>query len=128
MKCRNIIKNSSGSYDIVWFGKVSNSPAEKIDNYVTNQEAVAKSLTQRLSVIKTELWYDINHGLPLFDKIRNKAIFDAAIINIINGHDAVKSIISYTSKVDQITHQYEYTCVIDTIYNKSITLSSYYQI
>lgn len=100
--------------------------SKKAENYVENEEAVAKSLVQRLAVIKNELWYNINYGLPLLDKIRNKAIIDAAIINIINQHEGVRNIIDYTSNVDQNSHTYYFTSNINTIYNKNISISSEY--
>ena len=131
MKCRNIIKQQDGSYNIVWFGSSGKNtetggklPAE---NYIENNaEMVSKSLTARLGIIQGELWYSINYGLPLFNKIRNKAINDAAIVNIINAHPAVRSIINYKSSVDQKSHVYSFYADIDTVYNETINISSEY--
>lgn len=120
MKCRNIIKNDN-KYDIVWFGsrgKDQNGNAIKADNYVEDNEAVTASLIQQLSVIKTELWYDINYGIPLLDKISNKAIFDSTILNIINNHQGVKEIVEYKSSLEK--NQYIFEVKIISIYNKEI--------
>lgn len=126
MKCRNIIRNDDGTYNIVWFKRYGEN--QVAENYVERQEAVAKSLVQRLAVIKSELWYNINYGLPLFDKIRNKAIIDAAIINIITGHEGVRDIINYTSSVDQKSHTYSFKADISTVYDENISVSSEYLI
>ena len=131
MKCRNIVKQQDGSYNIVWFGSAGKDPetGNKIsaENYVADgSEMVSKSLTARLAVIQGELWYNINYGLPLFSKIRNKAINDAAIVNIINAHPAVKSIINYKSSVDQKSHTYSFYVDINTVYNETINISSEY--
>ena len=131
MKCRNLVRNSDGTYNIVWFGsygKDENNKKLSAENYVSQSEAVQMSLIQRLAVIKNELWYNINYGLPLFDKIRNKAIMDAAIIKIINEHEAVRTLINYTSSVDQATHIYYFSALINTVYNENISLSSEYSL
>lgn len=109
--------------------KLSGISARKdAKNYVTEQEGVAKSLIQRFAVIKNELWYDINYGLPLFDKVRNKAIFDSVIIDIINSHEEVINIVEYTSDVTQSEHTYYFKAIINTIYNENIIISSEYPI
>lgn len=97
----------------------------KRDTYVQDSsEMVSKSLTQRLSAIRGELWYDINYGLPLFDKIRDKAILDMEIMEIINNHPAVVSIEEYKSEVDK--REYSFKAKIISIYNKSFEISSNY--
>ena len=126
MRCRNIVLNADGTYDIVWFGKTRDSE-KTYDNYVEKQEGVAKSLIQRLGVIQGELWYNISYGLPLLSKIRDKAIMDSAIVNIINDHPEVVSIRKYESKVDQKTHTYYFTAEMMTIYGEGISISSDYQ-
>ena len=40
----------------------------KHENYGKEKEAIIDSLTQRLSVIKGELWYNVSAGLPLLEK------------------------------------------------------------
>jgi len=105
------------------------------DNYIIdNQEMVGKSLTQRLAVIKGELYYNLNYGLPLLDKIRDKAIIDIEIINIINKHPAVVKINSFSSSVikenknTKENNVYQFTVDVLTVYNKSVTISSNYSI
>lgn len=126
MKCRRI--NSENGM-IVWFGvkeppkKQENSevtvfqnPEDKHDNYATGSEGVANSLKQRLSVLKKELWYDYENGMPLVDKVRNKAIIDAYIVQTILKHPDVIDIDGFESRQDGSF----YTCyfVVNTIYGQ----------
>lgn len=100
--------------------------AKKVDgNYAGKQEGVAYSLTQRLSVLKHELWYLINYGLPLLDKIRNGQILDSVIINIIMSHPDVVNIVSFNSVIRN-NHEYYFNATIATIYNENIVLSNTY--
>jgi len=92
------------------------------ENYAVQQENVACSLIQRLSVIKGELWYLINYGLPILDKVRNRQIMDSVIINIILNHPEVKNIIYFTSEIKD--HVYIYSSRISTIYNQDIEINS----
>lgn len=92
------------------------------DNYAYQQEGVAYGLIQRMSIIKGELWYQINHGLPLLDKVRNKQIFDSVLINIILNHPDVKNIEYFNSYIDK--HTYKYSCRVLTIYNASIDIEN----
>ena len=103
------------------------------DNYISNNnEMVSKSLIQRLGIIKGELYYNLNYGLPLLEKIRDKALFDMKIINIINNHPAVLQIKNYESKLiknnvlAKENNVYSFTAIIITIYNKELILSSNY--
>lgn len=91
-------------------------------SYAMKQEAVESSLLQRLSVIKSELWYHINYGLPLLDKINNKGIYDSVIIDIILSNPDVKNITNFNSKVDN--HKYYFSAKIVTIFNEDIELSN----
>ena len=86
---------------------------DKHDNYADKQQAVADSLTQRLSVIKSELWYNVYYGLPLLDKLQTKFPLDAFVTKTVQEHPDVVSIKSFTSKV--VDHHY--TCVM-TIQSK----------
>lgn len=88
---------------------------EKDENYDEKQWAVKSSLIQRLSIFKKELWYRFNYGLPLFEKIRNKGIFDAIIIDIIMSHPDVTNIISYNSVING--HNYAFTFSVMTVYS-----------
>lgn len=89
---------------------------DKHANYSYKKEAVKDSLTQRLSVIKNELWYDYQYGLPLTDKVRNKAIMDAYVIKIILAHPDVLDIEGFES----IQEKNNYSCyfIVNTIYGQ----------
>lgn len=93
-------------------------------SYATEQEGVATSLEQRLSVIKGELWYQINFGLPLLDKYKSKSIFDTTILDIITSHRGVKQVISFESSVKE--HVYYFNCKILSIFNAEFELSNNY--
>ena len=126
MKCRRINPDNGM---IVWFGVkdvIRNEAGEnqaifqdktnKHANYATGSEGVANSLRQRLSVLKHELWYDYNRGMPLPDKARSKAIVDAYIIQTILEHPDVIDIEGFESEQERNN----YTCyfVVNTIYGQ----------
>ena len=126
MKCRRINPDNGM---IVWFGVkdvIRNEAGEnqaifqdetnKHANYATGSEGVANSLKQRLSVLKHELWYDYNRGMPLPDKARSKAIIDAYIIQTILEHPDVIDIEGFESEQERNN----YTCyfVVNTIYGQ----------
>lgn len=93
MRCRKIVDGN-----VVWFNKVNK--ATKLDSSFSEaQQSVVDSLTQRLSVIKTELWYDISYGLPLFDKVKNKIAMDGAVASIVTSHPDVISMSSFESAI-----------------------------
>ena len=95
-------------------------------SYAEYQEGVASSLIQRLSIIKGELWYQINYGLPLFDKVKSKGIYDSTIIGIISNHPDVTDIETFNSYV--VKNVYYFDAKINTIYNESLELSSNYNL
>ena len=117
MKCRRIVNGN-----VVWFGsigKTSDGKAIFVDNkqnYSKEQQAIVDCLTQKLSVIQNELWYNINYGIPLFNKYKNKAFIDAYITSEIFKQQGVKSIISFDSTLSK----YNYSCkfIVDTIYGQ----------
>ena len=126
MKCRRINPDNGM---IVWFGVkdvIRNEAGEnqaifqdetnKHANYATGSGGVANSLRQRLSVLKHELWYDYNRGMPLPDKARSKAIIDAYIIQTILEHPDVIDIEGFESEQERNN----YTCyfVVNTIYGQ----------
>lgn len=61
--------------------------------------AVCQSLTQRLSLIKGELYHFMNAGFPLLDKVTSKQVLDAHVINVVSHHSEVMSIDKIESKV-----------------------------
>lgn len=126
MKCRRINPDNGM---IVWFGvkdviqnetgineAVFQDENNKHANYATGSEGVANSLRQRLSVLKHELWYDYNRGMPLPDKARSKAIIDAYVIRTILEHPDVIDIEGFESEQERNN----YTCyfVVNTIYGQ----------
>ena len=119
MRCRNSIDKN-----IVWFksyGIEEDGKAKKVDeNFVENEKAVAQSLKQKLSVIQGELWYHINYGLPLYNKVKSKGVLDAVILGILEDHPSVKKIIDFKSSI--VNHKYTFTFTVNTIYNKEIIL------
>ena len=119
MRCRNSIDKN-----IVWFksyGIEEDGKAKKVDeNFVENEKAVAQSLKQKLSVIQGELWYHINYGLPLYNKVKSKGVLDAVILGILEDHPSVKKIINFKSSI--VNHKYTFTFTVNTIYNKEIIL------
>ena len=62
-------------------------------------DAVCQSLTQRLSLIKGELYHFMNAGFPLLEKNATKQVLDAHIINVVSHHREVQSIDKIESKV-----------------------------
>lgn len=119
MRCRQI-KNG----EVVWFnslGKDANNNAIKDTNFVDNQLAVSCSLIQRLSVLKNELWYKVNYGLPLFDKVKSKVFMDSNVTQIIMQHPDVVKIISFSSKIENKT--YVYTAFIESKFG-NLTINS----
>jgi hypothetical protein len=98
----------------------------KADNYESGTDGVIDSLIQRLSVIRGELWYQINYGIPLMGKYKSKGIFDSSISEIISGNPGVRNIISYKSSVDKTV--YSFTCRILTIYGDALDISDTYTI
>ena len=124
MKCRRI-KKQTNENTIVWFGSYGlngdgtakfYNPSDKHDNFADEQEGVRDSLTQRLSVIKNELWYNINYGLPLLEKIKYKAEIDTTVASIILTHENVLEITSFESSV--IQHHYSAKFVVMTTFGE----------
>lgn len=116
MKCRTI-KNGN----VIWFGSYGKNPdgTAKFDNdkkesYSDKQQGLVSRLTQKLSVIKTELWYRMSYGLPLYDKLNSKVYLDAVVVSIISNEDDVVSIESFKSTVDN--HKYHCDAKINSIY------------
>ena len=104
-------------------GVVSLAAAKTLlDNYAVDTDGVAASLTQRLSVIKGELWYQANFGLPLLEKQRGTTILDFVISDIITSHPGVASLDSFTSKI--VGHTYYYNCSITSVFGDNLTITN----
>lgn len=120
MRCRTI-KRANDRIHIVWFGshgKNADGTAkfynDNHDNFSTDAKAVADSLTQKLSVIRQELWFAVNHGLPLLEKTSSKIEMDSAVVEIVLGHEDVQEILEFESEIFQ--HHYSATLQVQTIY------------
>ena len=99
---------------------ITNKPVAS--NYAESSQAVADSLTQRLSVIKGELWYQVNYGLPLTEKQRGTNVLDLVIGDIISSHPGVASLDSYKSKL--VGHTYYYDCQITSVFGETLTVTN----
>lgn len=125
MKCRRINPDNGM---IVWFGvkdvkvqddkniAIFQNSSNKHDNYAKETEGVINSLRERLSVIKHELWYDYENGIPLTDKVRSKAIIDAYITQKILEHPDVIDIEGFES--EQTKSNYSCYIIVNTIYGQ----------
>lgn len=122
MKCRRL-KSDNNRNNVVFFGSYGLNadgtakffnPQDKHDNYGTKTIAIADSLVQRLSIIRSELWYAVNYGLPLLANINSKAIMDASVVEIIMQHPDVQDIISFVSDFSQ--HHYTADMIIQSVY------------
>lgn len=127
MKCRRIVKGEDGKMNIVWFGsygKTGDGKAifyggAKHDNYAQDAEAIKCSIMEKMSVLKGEIWAYPRFGLPLVDKVKNKGIIDAYIINIINGTEGVREIKGFVSEIDK--NGYSCYSVVETVYGDVVT-------
>lgn len=128
MKCRRLTENKG----IVWFGRDCKNvheddadlrlPIVEGGNYAEDKDAVEHSLTQRLSVLKGELWYQINYGIPLLEKQKGTRVLDVVICDIITSHPAVSSLTSYSSKI--VDGVYTFDCSIKTIYGNPLNIAN----
>ena len=78
----------------------------KTENFATKQRSIASSLTQKLSVLRSELWYSINYGIPLLEKQKSKLTIDSFISSVVLEHDDVVKILSFSSSVTN----HKYSC------------------
>lgn len=112
MRIRRLVDEKNGASRnrrVVWFGsygkntdgsaKFVNSK-NKHDNFATATEMVKDSLLQKLSVIRHELWYDYQYGMPLVDNNTKHVQIDTFVMQTITQHPDVLSIVSFTSKIE----------------------------
>ena len=83
-----------------------------------NINNVKDSLISKLSILKGELWYKSNYGLPLTEKTKIKSIIDVAVLDIINDQQEIKSVISFDSIVNN--HNYILNFSLATIYSDEL--------
>ena len=126
MRCRRI-KKIDGRNEVVWFGSYGKNgdnalffnENDKHDNFSDQQQGVSDSLTQRLSVLREELWYDIDYGLPLFDKVRKPAMDSFSCSTVLN-HPDVISIDEFSSQV--INNKYSCSMTVVSVFG-NVTLN-----
>lgn len=112
MRVRRIAR-VDGKNIIVWFGSYGTNangsakffnPSNIHDNFSENQDYTADLLTQKLSNIKNELWWNVTFGLPLIDKLTSRVEIDAEIGQIILAEESVIDILNFESSF--IGHTY----------------------
>ena len=118
-KIQNFIDSQGNNHrNVIWFGSSGKLPDVQIinvgDSFDDNQNAVRDSLIQKLSVLKNELWFNYQFGMPIEQKERSKLAIDSYIITAVEGQEGYRSIKSFVSKVENKN----YTCdmTIETIY------------
>jgi hypothetical protein len=123
-----VYKNADGTvagyFSRVQSAEITDDQPNK--NYDSGTDAVIDSLIQRLSVIKGELWYQVNYGLPLTEKYKSKGVFDSVISNIISSDPGVRNLLSFSSSVDKSI--YNFTCSVLSIYGDTFTVGNSYSI
>lgn len=85
--------------------------------YAKDAEAVRQYLLQHLAVMKHELWYNYEYGLPILQTGVTKAMIDAEVAMIISECPHVEHIEEFESHIDD-NHQYHLTFSIMTSYGK----------
>lgn len=93
------------------------SDKENACAYAIGAEAVRQYLLQHLQVIKNELWYNYEYGLPLFQKGLTKAMIDAEVALIISECADVEAIETFKSSIDE-KHDYHLSFSVLTKYGK----------
>ena len=113
--------------NIVWFGSTGKNLDgtaqfydDKKNSFSNQQQAVVDSLTQRLSVIKSELWYRVSYGLPLYEKTKSKPLMDSSVLEIVKSHQDVVNVLSFSSQI--VNKKYTCKLEIQSIYG-NISLS-----
>lgn len=118
MRCRNGVKENN-HYNVVFFGSYglnADGTAKKAPDYVDKQDAIVNSLTQKLSVLKGELWYKMNYGLPLYEKNKRALLFDSFVAEVISKEPEVLNILDFSSEV--FNHEYRCSMKVLTSYGE----------
>lgn len=88
--------------------------------YVNTPAAVGQAVKTKLRLFLGEVFYNKTLGTDWLGVVMgysNKAIFDAQIQGVIANTQGVKSIISYSSVLNNVTRILTITAQIDTIYS-----------
>lgn len=122
MRCRELYVDGEKKNHAVWFGSYgadSNEFALKwkdgTTSFANESEAVSTLLTQRLSVIRTELWNNIKFGLPLIDKVSSKEVIDSHVLEIISTTQDVRRVLSFESSLSS-SHSYSCSVIVESTY------------
>ena len=88
---------------VAWFGsfgKDVNGNKIPASNYLDQQAGISSTLTQQLSVIRNELWYNIRFGMPIISvNPTSKLLIDSYISNVIYANSEVVNITKFESHV-----------------------------
>lgn len=96
--------------------KLSEIRSEKHNNYCEDADAVREFLTQHLSLLKGELWYDVMNGLSLSNVKATKGMIDADVLDIIYSCKYVQYINYFSSTVKK--HTYSATFRVQTYFGE----------
>lgn len=102
MRCRKLVRNEEG-FDVVWFNSAGMNVSKRMivdENFATEQQYIADDLTQKLLVLKNELWYAIQYGVPLLDKIKSKIKMDSFVASTIMSQPDVIKILKFNSSLN----------------------------
>ena len=133
MRVRRIVDEQAGTIRrraVVWFGSYGTNTDgtakfvdlnNKHDNFSSKNTMVRDCLIQRLSIIKHELWYNYQYGMPLVDDDTAKVTIDTFVMKTIQEHQDVLEITKFTSWLDK--HNYHCDVKFTTVFgNTSLTL------
>lgn len=133
MRVRRIVDEQAGTIRrraVVWFGSYGTNTDgtakfvdlnNKHDNFSSENTMVRDCLIQRLSIIKHELWYNYQYGMPLVDDDTAKVTIDTFVMKTIQEHQDVLEITKFTSWLDK--HNYHCDVKFTTVFgNTSLTL------
>lgn len=107
MRCRKLVRNEDG-FDVVWFNSAGMNVSKRMiadENFATEHQYVADDLTQKLLVLKNELWYAIQYGVPLLDKIKSKIKMDSFVASTIMSQPDVIKILKFNSSLNNGVYQ-----------------------
>lgn len=122
MKTRRLVDDNNRK-NIVWFGSYGKNDDgtakfaksnDKHANYADNTEGVASGLTQRLSIMKGELWYAINTGIPLLEKQVSKGVLDAFVVKTVLEYPDVREILLFESQ--KLEHEYKVRLKVQSVF------------